>query len=163
VRRPASLYLHDFVARSLLEMKMLFAAVLLFSTLVLAQTAPPKTSSAGAKTQSGAASSQRHMMGGMQGMQGMGGPDMKAMVDHFQHLLAKMKADATSVTDPNAQVVMQDNIEMWQTLVEHMQAMQQHMGGGMGMGKGTGMGHGMMGGPHGQPAKPSTQTSPPKQ
>ncbi len=142
-------------------MKATVLAVLLLSAVAFGQSTPPQTPPPGAKAQTGAGATKSQRMP-MRGMQGMSAQNMKAMVDHFNTLLAKMKTDAAGVTDPAAQALIQDNIQMWQTLVEHMQAMQQHMGGMGPMGR-----HGNMGGMKGMMGKPTspaptTQNPPPK-
>jgi hypothetical protein len=62
-----------------------------------------------------------------------------------------MKDNLPKITDPAAQQQAQLDINMWQTLVDHMSALMEHMGPGMmgGMGGPGMMGHGDMGGMHG--------------
>jgi hypothetical protein len=140
-------------------MKATLLAVLLLSTIAYAQTTP-QTPPPKAKSQTGAGAATRR--GGMQhrGMQGpMAGQDMKAMVDHFSTMVDKLKADSEKITDPAGKAVAQDNIDLWQGLLDHLKQMQEHMGMMQGMhheGMGQGTGH-----MHGDANKPPAQTPPP--
>jgi len=77
---------------------------------------------------------------------------MKEQVDKAQATLQQMKDNLPKITDPAAQQQAQLDIQMWQTLVDHMAMMMEHMGpgrmGGPGMMGGGMGGPGMMGGGH---------------
>ena len=75
---------------------------------------------------------------------------MHEQMEKAKATLQQMKDNLPKITDPAAQQQAQLDINMWQTLVDHMSAMMEHMGPGMMGGPGMGMmGHGEMGGMHG--------------
>jgi hypothetical protein len=77
---------------------------------------------------------------------------MRADLDKLKKSLAAMQASIPNIKDVNERARWQDNIDMWQVLVKHMESMTMHMehmgpggqGGpgdhhhGMGMGPGPG-------------------------
>lgn len=71
---------------------------------------------------------------------------MQAQVDQMRATLEQMKANLAKITDPAVKQQSQYNVDMWETMVHHMEmmtrAMAPHsdMGHGMGMGSGMGMG-----------------------
>ena len=80
---------------------------------------------------------------------------MREQMEKAKATLQQMKDNLPKITDPAAQQQAQLDIQMWQTLVDHMSAVMEHMGPGMMGGPGMGgpgmgrMGHGDMGGMHG--------------
>ena len=77
----------------------------------------------------------------MHGNMGKMGADMKAMSDKLHQLLDKLKSDGANFNDPQAQAVINDDIALWEALIQHIDQMAGHHDmGGM-----NGMKHGSMG------------------
>lgn len=115
------------------------------------QTAPPASGAQAAPARPAMTPEQRaahrkHMQEEMQ-------QHLQAMHEQMEKAkatLQQMKDNLPKITDPAAQQQAQLDINLWQTLVDHMSAMMEHMGPGMMGGPGMDMmGHGDMGGMHG--------------
>lgn len=66
---------------------------------------------------------------------------MKADIETLKSSLAQMKANILTIRDPNELARWKNNVEMWETVVNHMDRMQKQMES---MGTGTMHGPGMM-------------------
>jgi hypothetical protein len=78
---------------------------------------------------------------------------MRADIEKMKSSLAQMKAIVLTIRDPNELSLWRTNVDMWETVVTHMDRMQKNMES---MGPGMIHGHGM-GGP---PPTPSTEKKP---
>jgi hypothetical protein len=78
---------------------------------------------------------------------------VRADIEKMKSSLAQMKANLLTIKDPNELSRWRDNVDMWETVVTHMDRMQKNMES---MGPGMIHEHGM-GGP---PPTPSTEKSP---
>jgi len=58
---------------------------------------------------------------------------MKADLDKMKASLDQMKANVANITDDNEKARWQNNIDLWTSMVGHMEMMMKHMGPGMGM------------------------------
>lgn len=123
--------------------RLILAVVVVVASLVWAQSAPPQTPPAGAPGQSGAGtagSAQKqpgtHAGKGMAGMHEHYMQEMKANLDKMHALLDQMKASVAGM-DPKDQSATQANIQMWQMMLDHLDAMTQHMESMQGMGMGS--------------------------
>ncbi len=126
--------------------------IVLTSALAFAQTETPQTPPAGAQGQTGAGAATAPRRTGRTGA-GMSQihQQMQAQIDRFNTMLDKMKTDAAAIQDSAGKQVAQDNIDMWQALIDHMKS----MAGGMGAARGMNMEH-----MHGMGGK--TGSTPPK-
>ncbi len=150
--------------------RILVFAVLLSCVPLFAQSTPPQPPQGGqTQTGAGTATTQRPPQAAQrQYMRQM----MQQQLVQFKSMLNKMQADAAKLQDPAGKQVAQDNIDMWQALISHIEnmagpGMHGMMGPGMrGMGPGANPPQGPRGmgnqGPRQAPATPATPT-PPKQ
>jgi hypothetical protein len=76
---------------------------------------------------------------------------MKADVEKMKSSLAQMKANVLTIKDVNELARWQDNVDMWEALVGHMDRMLKHM---------ESMGPGMMGPGMGGPPSPPAEKKP---
>ncbi len=130
-------------------LKLLLIAVLFATTCAFGQA----SSSSGTQDQSTTPSNRQQIrQERREHMQQMHQEHMAAMradLDKLKKSLAAMQASIPNIKDVNERARWQDNIDMWQVLVHHMESMTMHMehmgpGGpgdhhhGMGMGPGPG-------------------------
>ncbi len=96
----------------------LVLAVMISAALVWAQSAPPQTPPAGGKAQTaaGAASARRPVETPPQRMR-----NLQQQLQQMRVLLAKMRAEAAAVPDATGKQLAQDNIEMWEMMLNHLQ------------------------------------------
>jgi hypothetical protein len=132
----------------------LFASLIVFAaTLAMGQAS---SSTSGAQDQGTTPSNRQQMrQERREHMQAMRQEHMEAMradLDKLKKSLAAMQASIPNIKDVNERARWQDNVDMWQVLVRHMESMTMHMehmgpgahGGpedhhhGMGMGPGPG-------------------------
>jgi len=78
---------------------------------------------------------------------------MRADIEKMKSSLAQMKAVALTIRDPNELSLWRTNVDMWETVVTHMDRMQKNMES---MGPGMMHGHGM----NGPPPTPPTEKKP---
>jgi hypothetical protein len=78
---------------------------------------------------------------------------MRADIEKMKSSLAQMKAVVLTIRDPNELSLWRTNVDMWETVVAHMNRMQENM---------ESMGSGMMHGPGigGPPPAPATEKKP---
>jgi class III cytochrome C family protein len=121
---------------------MLFPAMVVFASMVWAQTTPAQAPSADIHSHSAAGTAKpAEKQPGMPADQGMAGmreqhmQEMKANLAKMHALLDQMKTSAAGM-DPKDQQAMQVNIQMWQMMIDHLDAMAQHMQSMQGMGMG---------------------------
>ena len=79
---------------------------------------------------------------------------MKADIGKMESSLAQMKAVVLTIRDPNELSLWRTNVDMWETVVAHMDRMQKSMES---MGPGMMRGHGMGGPPPSPPAEKKPQ------
>jgi TolA-binding protein len=124
-----------------MKVRNLIAMLVLGACCAWAQSTMPQTPAPGGQTQTGAGSAPSSMPprqgpGAMQQMHMQHMQQMQQTITQMQQLLDKMKSDVKQM-DPKGQAAMQDNIQMWSMIVQHLQQMRQHMEqmgpGGMGM------------------------------
>lgn len=91
--------------------------------------------------------------------------EMHEQVGKMRATLEEMKANLGKITDPALRQQAQYDVDLWETMVHHMEEMTDMMGAHSGMGMGHGMGQGMgqgmgMGGMHPEapvaPQQPAT-------
>jgi len=111
----------------------LLAMVVVFASLAWAQNTPPQAPRADVHSHSAAGTAKpAQTQPGMPADKGMAGmreqhmQEMKANLDKMHALLEQMKASVADM-DPKDQPAMQANIQMWQTMIDHLDAMTQHM------------------------------------
>jgi len=75
---------------------------------------------------------------------------MRADIEKMKSSLAQMKAVVLTIRDPNELSLWRTNVDMWETVVAHMDRMQKSMES---MGPGMMRGHGMGGPPPSPPAE----------
>lgn len=73
-----------------------------------------------------------HMMAMHKHMQ-----DMQAQVANMRATLEKMKANLSRITDPAVKQQAQLDVDLWESMVQHMEGMAKMMSGHAGMGMGT--------------------------
>jgi TolA-binding protein len=127
--------------------KSLFAVLLLASCFTFAQTTPPPSGQSQTAPPAGSGPNAQRRAERRQRMQQMRQQHMQMMKDQIDKMTAKlndMKSAAANITDENGKKMAQDNIDMWQMLLDHMNQMMQHMEQGPGMGGPGGPGMAMM-------------------
>ncbi|MFB3916781.1 MAG: hypothetical protein ACE14M_08630 [Terriglobales bacterium] len=158
-----------------MKARLIVVIVLVCGAMLWAQSTTPQTPPASTQTETGAGAAKStkkapgrtgKSMAEMQAMRAEHMQQMKADVQKMHTLLDQMKSDVAKM-DSKDQPAMQANIEMWQTLVNHMDRMVQHMSEMPPPGKGGKHMHrrgGIQGGPppSSETAPPSTGTPPPK-
>jgi hypothetical protein len=78
---------------------------------------------------------------------------VRADIEKMKSSLAQMKANLLTIKDPNELSRWRDNVDMWETVVTHMDRMQKNMESmGLGMMQGHGMGD--------RPPTPPTEKKP---
>ena len=101
---------------------MVLSAAALWAQAVPPQTPPP---SGQAQTPAGGAASQRpsraQRMQQMQEMRQQRLQALRADLQRLRTLVDKMKADAANIQDPTGKQVAQDNIDLWEALVQHIE------------------------------------------
>src|SRR5512147_2689734 len=115
------------------------AMVVVFASLAWAQNPPSRAPGADVHSHSaaGTATPAQKQPGipadeGMAGMREQHMQEMKANLDKMHALLEQMKASVADM-DPKDQPAMQANIQMWQMMVDHLDAMTKHMQSMQGM------------------------------
>jgi len=124
-----------------------FLLVLIFALTpaMWAQDGPPQAASGrGSRNQMRAEHLQKMMAMHKQEMEAA-----RADIEKMKASLAQMKANVLMIRDPNELSRWRDNVDMWETVITHMDRMQQNMES---MGPGMMHGHGMGGSP---PTPPS--------
>ncbi len=128
-------------------MKLMTLLVLLFTIVSMAWAAqntqsqtPPQSSSQASRSQNRSARHQHMTEMHKQQMEAA-----KADLEKMKSSLQQMRANVNNISDANEKARWQANIDMWQTLTDHMDRMIKQMES-MGPGRGPGMGPGMMGG-----------------
>lgn len=108
-------------------MARLLAAVILFSSLALAQSSTPQTPPPGAQQNTGAGAAQAQPGPGMRprmgSMRAHMEQQMQAQIEQMQKLLDQLKSDSAAIQDPAGKKVADDNVALWQAVVDHMKQM----------------------------------------
>ncbi len=136
-------------------MRTMFVAAVVFSAPMLyAQSTPPQTPPAGAQAQTGAgtAAAQRPGLTPPQRLR-----NMQQQLQQMRAVLARMRTEVAGLQDPKDKQLAQDNVEMWEMMLNHMQ---DEMTAALHRQMGMPTEHG----PHGMrnPAAPPSTTPPPK-
>ncbi len=146
-----------------MRLRLLFAMLVFFAAIVAWGQA---SSTSGSQEQSTAPPSRSQIRAQRrQQMQEFHQQQLAAMrtdVDKLKKSLAAMQANIPNIKDINERARWQDNIDMWQVLINHMDTMVSHMekmGPGGAAGPRSGMGPGMGMGPG--PGGPASGTSNP--
>ena len=109
----------------------------------MSQKAPPSTAGPASHDQMRGEHGQKMMEMHKQQMEAM-----KADVEKMKSSLAEIKANVAKISDPTEKGRRQNNVDMWEILVGHMEQMVKHMDSmGPGMGPGMMDDHGMDGPP----------------
>ncbi len=130
-----------------MTLRSLLAVLVLASCFTFAQTTPPPSGQSQTAPPAGAGPNAQGRAARRQRMQQMRQQHMQMMKDQIDKMTAKlndMKSAAASITDENGKKMAQDNIDMWQMLLDHMNQMMQHMEQGPPMGGPGGPGMAMM-------------------
>lgn len=124
-----------------------FGTLLFACSVMLAQSSQsqPEGQSTGTSMQTGSAQKSQEMSGMKSHME-----QMQADLQQMKSRVAKMRSDTQKVHDPNTKAALLDNADMWDQLMNHMQAHMDMMKGG------TTMHHGGKKPQSSQPGQPST-------
>ena len=106
---------------------------LVLASLSFAQATTPQTPPPGAQQSSTAGNAQSQSAPGMRHprmgtMQSHMRAQMQAQTDQMQKLLDQLKSDSASIQDSAGKKVADDNVALWQALVDHMKQMGSMMG-----------------------------------
>jgi len=109
---------------------LVLTAVLVTAVAGWSQSQPAQTPPQGAQQQSGAGM-QKPMGSGMakgqmKGMQAQHMQEMKESLAKMRTLLDQMKANAAGMSGKD-KAAMEDNVQLWEMMLQHMEQMQQHM------------------------------------
>jgi uncharacterized protein HemX len=151
---------------SKMRLRLLFAIAIFFAaTFAWGQAQPPSESQGQTTTPPSRSQMRAQRRQQMQAFHQQQIAAMRADLDKLKKSLAAMQANIPNIKDINERARWQDNIDMWQVLINHMDRMVSHMEqmgpggpGAQGM-RGPGMGPGMGMGPG--PGGPATGTSNP--